>query len=156
MTQEENENKKQEHEERQTKAYSISDALHELEVDLRYNAKHPNIKWNDKIERTDVIRISGGWGAPSLIINKTQCRKWMRTHFNDTPTEASEHWEEGAKKYVEFNRCRFWIWVSCGEDRTRTEWSQNALDRAEEARNKVWAEEEESIHQEPLSFGDDL
>ena len=156
MTQEENENKKQEHEERQTKVYSITDALHELEVDLRYNAKFPNVKWNGKEERTDIIRISGGWNAPSLYINKTQCKKWMRTHFNDTPTKASEHWEEGAKKYVELNRCRYWIWVSCGEDRTRTEWSQNALDRAEKARKDVWAEEEQSLQQEPLSFGDDL
>jgi hypothetical protein len=138
-------NKEQKHEERQTKAYTISDALHELEVDLRHNAKYPNVKWNDKVERTDVIRISGGWGAPSLFINKTQCRKWMREHFNDKPTEASEHWEEGAKKYVEFIRTPYWIWVSCGEERTRTEWSQNALDRAEKAREKVWAEEEKSI-----------
>jgi len=145
MIQEQNK-EEQKHEERKTKVYSISDALHELEVDLRYNAKYPNVKlWNEKEERTDIIRISGGWGAPSLIINKTQCKKWMREHFNNKPTEASEHWEEGAKHYVELNRCRFWIWVSCGEDRTRTEWSQNALDRAEEARKDVWAEEEESI-----------
>lgn len=153
MTQEENENNKQEHEERKTKVYRIGDAIRELENDLVYQRSFPRPFEN---ERTDVIRISGGFFAPSLIISKTQCVKWMREHLQRTPTEASEHWEEGAKHYVELNRSRYWIWVSCGEDRTRTEWSQNALDRAEKARQDVWAEEEQNIQQEPLSFGDDL
>jgi len=152
MIQEENKNKKQEHEERTTKVYRIGDAIRELENDLVYQRSFPR-PFDD--ERTDVIRISGGWGAPSLIISKKQCIGWMREHFQSKPTEANEHWEEGAKNYVKFQRNRYWVWVSCGEERTRTEWSQNALDRAEKARNKVW-DEEKNNQQEPLSFGDDL
>ena len=142
MMNKQDKNKEEEHEERTTTVYSIKDALHELEVDLRHNAKFPNVGWDDKEKRTDVIRISGGWGAPSLIINKTQCRKWMREHFQSEPTQPSDHWAKEGQLYVTLKRSAYWIWVSCGEETTRTEWSKNALNRAEEARMKVWEEEE--------------
>jgi hypothetical protein len=133
------EQEKHEHEERKTEVYNISDALHELEVDLRHNAKFPKTDWNGKKERTDLIRISGGWGAPSLIINKTQCRKWMREHFQQEPTQPSKHWEKEGQLYVSLRRSTHWVWVSCGENRFRTAESKAGIQAGEDARDALFA-----------------
>lgn len=147
------EQEKQEHEERKTEVYSISDALHELEVDLRHNAKFPNIDWNGKEERTDLIRIHTGWGAPSLIINKTQCRKWMREHFQQKPTQPSKHWEKEGQLYVSLRRSSHWIWVSCGENRFRTEESKAGIQAGENARDAAFAILEDEAP--PMTAGDE-
>lgn len=127
-------NEEQEHEERETEVYSISDAIHELEVDLRYNKQFPN-----RDERTDIIRIHGGLSAPSLIINKTQCIKWMREHFQQEPTQPSKHWEKEGQLYVSIRRSPYWVWVSCGENRFRTEQSQAGIQAGENARDEIFA-----------------
>ena len=80
------------HEERKTEVYNISDALHELEVDLRYNANFPR-DWNDK--RTDRIRIHTGFLSPSIVISKAQCKRWIRNHFNESRvSQQGKHWEK--------------------------------------------------------------
>ena len=123
------------HEERTTKTHTIGDAIRELENDLAYNKANP-CRYNG--ERTDKIRISGGMFAPSLFISKSQCVKWMREHFNTTPSKQSKHWAQDGEMYVELNRSRYWIWVNCSEDRTRTEASQEAIDTVEAARTKAF------------------
>ena len=149
------ETEKQEHEERETEVYSISDALHELEVDLRYNAKFPEHDWNGKEKRTDLIRISGGWGAPSLIINKTQCRKWMREHFQQKPTQVDgKHWEKEGQLYARFRRSRYWIWVSCGENRFRTEQSKAVFTKVDELKEEEFAKLVEDTPP-PMKDGDE-
>ena len=146
MMNKQDKNKEEEHEERTTTVYSIKDALHELEVDLRHNAKFPNVGWDDKEKRTDVIRISGGWGAPSLIINKTQCRKWMREHFQQKPTEVDgKHWEKEGQLYVKLRRGRYWVWVSCGENRFRTEESQAVFAKVDELKQEEFAKLEDDM-----------
>lgn len=147
------EQEKQEHKERKTEVYSISDALHELEVDLRHNAKFPKTNWKGEEERTDLIRISGGWGAPSLIINKTQCRKWMREHFQQEPTQPSKHWEKEGQLYVSLHRSSHWIWVSCGENRFRTAESKAGIQAGEDARDAVFATLEDEAP--PMTGGDE-
>lgn len=128
----------QKHEERNTEAYNIQDALHELEVDLRYNAKFPNESWNGKSKRTDVIRIHTGFNSPSMIISKTQCKKWMREHFQQKPTQASNHWVKDGELYVSIRRTCYWIWVSCGEHRERTALSQAGIDAGDKARDAIF------------------
>ena len=90
MTQEQDIKQKEEHEERKTEVYSISDALHELEVDLRHNAKFPSYD----NERADRIRIHTGFLSPSIVISKAQCKRWIRNHFNESRvSQQGKHWK---------------------------------------------------------------
>ena len=138
MKQEQEQEIEMKHEERTTKVYNISDALHELEVDLRYNAKFPNESWN-RTERTDIIQIHTGFLSPSIVINKTQCKKWMREHFsNSRVSQAGKHWEKDGELYVSLHRTRYRIWVSCSEDRFRTEESKAGIQAGEDARDAIF------------------
>tara|TARA_R110001632_G_scaffold88661_3_gene191677 strand:- start:1689 stop:2117 length:429 start_codon:yes stop_codon:yes gene_type:complete len=124
------------HEERTTEVYSIADALHELEVDLRYNANFPR-DWND--ERTDRIRIHTGFMSPSLVISKAQCKRWISNHFNESRTsKVGKHWEKEGQLYVSISRSRYNLWVSCGENRFRTEESAAGLQAGEDARDAIF------------------
>lgn len=127
------------HEERTTKVYNITDALHELEVDLRYNAKFPNELWN-KTERTDRIRIHTGFLSPSIVISKAQCKRWIKNHFNESRTsKAGKHWEKDGQLYVKITRSRYRVWVDCSEDRFRTEESKAGIQAGEDARNAIFS-----------------
>ena len=122
------------HEERTTKTHTIGIAIRELENDLAHNKAYPRYDG----ERTDKVRITGGMFAPSLFITKSQCIKWMREHLNSTPSKQGKHWAKDGEMYVELRRGRYWVWVSCSEDRTRTEASQEAIDTVEAARTKAF------------------
>ena len=129
----------EEHKERKTEVYNISDALHELEVDLRYNAKFPNKTWR-RNERTDIISIHTGFLSPTIVINKTQCKKWMREHLTDgRVSKAGKHWEKDGQLYVSIHRSRYRVWVSCGENRFRTEESRAGIQAGENARDAIFA-----------------
>jgi len=124
------------HEERKTEIYRIGDAIRELENDLAHNRQFP-CRHDGK--RTDLIVIHGGFGAPSLNINKSQCVKWMREHFNERPTQPSQHWAKEGQLYVSLTRSRYWVWVSCGENRFRTDESAAGMQAGEDARDKAFA-----------------
>lgn len=123
------------HEARKTKAYSITETLNELEVDLRYNANFPSYD----NERTDRIRIHAGFLSPSIVISKAQCKRWIRNHFNESRvSQQGKHWEKDGELYVEITRSRYNLWVSCGEDRFRTEESAAGLQAGEDARDAIF------------------
>lgn len=122
------------HEDRKTETYRIGDAIRELENDLAHNRNFPC-----RDERTDLIRIHGGFGSPSLVINKSQCIKWMREHFNSRATQPSEHWVKEGQLYVSLNRGKYWVWVDCGENRFRTEQSAAGIQAGEDARDEAFA-----------------
>lgn len=139
MNQEQKQEQEMKHEERTTKVYNITDALHELEVDLRYNAKFPKTEWNGKEERTDRIRIHTGFFSPSIVISKAQCRRWIKNHFNESRTsQAGKHWEKDGQLYVEITRSRYNLWVGCSEDRFRTEESAAGIQAGEDARDAIF------------------
>lgn len=128
------------HEERKTEVYSITDALHELEVDLRHNAKFPSYD----NERTDRIRIHTGFMSPSIVISKAQCKRWIRNHFNESRTsQAGKHWERDGELYVIIHRSRYNLWVSCGENRFRTEESAAGIQAGEDARDAIFSKLED-------------
>jgi len=128
------------HEERKTEVYNISDALHELEVDLRYNKEFPSYD----NERTDIIQIHTGFLSPSIVISKAQCKRWIREHFNESSTsKAGKHWEKDGELYVSISRSRYRVWVSCGENRFRTEESMAGIQAGEDARDVIFANLEE-------------
>ena len=122
------------HEERQTEIYRIGDAIRELENDLAHQRQFPS-----RDERTDLIHIYTGFNSPSLNINKAQCVKWMREHFNSRPTQPSGHWAKEGQLYVSLTRSRYWVWVSCSENRFRTEESAAGMQAGEDARDEVFA-----------------
>jgi len=135
MTQEQDIKQKEEHEERKTEVYSISDALHELEVDLRHNAKFPSYD----NERADRIRIHTGFLSPSIVISKAQCKRWIRNHFNESRvSQQGKHWEKDGQLYVIITRSRYNLWVSCGENRFRTEESAAGIQAGEDARDAIF------------------
>ena len=135
MTQEQDIKQKEEHEERKTEVYSISDALHELEVDLRHNAKFPSYD----NERADRIRIHTGFLSPSIVISKAQCKRWIRNHFNESRvSQQGKHWEKDGQLYVIITRSRYSLWVSCGENRFRTEESAAGIQAGEDARDAIF------------------
>ena len=123
------------HEERTTETYRIGDAIRELENDLAHQHQFPC----DYVGRTDRIRIHTGFHSPSIYINKTQCIKWMREHFKQRPCQPNQHWEKEGQLYVSFRRNRFWVWVSCGENRFRTEESAAGIQAGEDARDEAFA-----------------
>lgn len=128
---------KPKHESRQTTAYTIGVAIRELENDLAHNGLFPDYK--DK--STAKIRIhTSGLSSPSIFITKTQCINWMREHLNNTPTQVSKHWAQEGQFHIQINRSAYWIWVDCGETRFRTEGSQNAMDAADDTRDKLFKE----------------
>ena len=125
------------HEERKTEIYRIGDAIRELENDLAHQRQFP-CRHNG--ERTDLIQIHTGFNSPSLNINKAQCVKWMREHFKSgRRTQPSEHWAKEGQLYVSLTRSRYWVWVSCGENRFRTEESAAGMQAGEDARDKAFA-----------------
>lgn len=135
MTQEQDIKQKEQHEERKTEVYSISDALHELEVDLRHNAKFPSYD----NERADRIRIHTGFLSPSIVISKAQCKRWIRNHFNESRvSQQGKHWEKDGQLYVIITRSRYNLWVSCGENRFRTEESAAGIQAGEDARDAIF------------------
>jgi len=123
------------HEERQTEIYRIGDAIRELEYDLAYQRRFPS-----RDDRTNLIQIHTGFNSPSLNINKAQCVKWMREHFKSgRRTQPSEHWAKEGQLYVSLTRSRYWVWVSCGENRFRTEESAAGMQAGEDARDEAFA-----------------
>ena len=126
------------HEERKTEIYRIGDAIRELENDLAYQRGFP-CRHNG--ERTNLIQIHTGFNSPSLNINKAQCVKWMREHFkNGRRTQPDgQHWAKEGQLYVSLTRSRYWVWVSCGENRFRTEESAAGMQAGEDARDEAFA-----------------
>ena len=123
------------HEERKTEIYRIGDAIRELEYDLAYQRRFPS-----RDDRTNLIQIHTGFNSPSLNINKAQCVKWMREHFKSgRRTQPSEHWAKEGQLYVSLTRSRYWVWVSCGENRFRTEESAAGMQAGEDARDEAFA-----------------
>ena len=135
MEQEQEQEIEMKHEERTTKVYNINDALHELEVDLRHNAKFPSYD----NERADRIRIHTGFLSPSIVISKAQCKRWIRNHFNESRvSQEGKHWEKDGQLYVKITRSRYNLWVGCGEDRFRTEESAAGIQAGEDARDAIF------------------
>ena len=129
---------KQEHEERKTKAYKITDAIRELENDIAYQRSFPN-KYDDKI---DVITIhTSGFASPCIEINKTQCVKWMREHFtkNRVTKADGKHWKADGIAYVQLHRSRYRIWVSCYEERFPTAQRKAIFEQLDEVRDEKFA-----------------
>ena len=136
MIQEQINETKPSHEDRTTETYRIGDAIRELENDLAHQRQFPS-----RDERTDLIHIYTGFNSPSLTINKAQCVKWMREHFkNGRRTQPDgQHWVKEGQLYVSLTRSRYWVWVSCGENRFRTEESAAGIQAGEDARDKAFA-----------------
>ena len=145
------EQEKQEHEERKTRAYSIGDAIRELENDIAYQRLFPRV-FDD--ERVDTITISTGYPSPTININKTQCVRWMREHFRQKPTQVDgKHWEKEGELYVHLHRTRYRIWVSCREDRFRTAQSKAVFTKVDELKKKEFAKLEDQAP--PMTDGDE-
>ena len=145
---------KQEHEERITKAYRITDAIRELENDLAHQRSFP-CRYDG--ERTDKITIhTSGLSSPSININKTQCVKWMREHFNKSSLSKADgkHWEKDGVAYVQLHRGRYRIWVSCYEERFPTAQREEAFEKVDEVRDELFSKMK-TLTEEPMNFEGD-